>query len=153
MRTNCPARSGGLRSRRERWGWESSAILSSPLKASDVPVGALNIYSRTPAAFDVKAHATAAAFAYQASLILGDAGAGVTDAQMATTFQAALRSRELITLAQGRMMEREGIDEARAFVALLRMSLDKGVPLRGLAESMVVASRPSAVALQWEADV
>lgn len=39
------------------------AILSSPLKAFEQPVGALNIYSRTASTFDVKAQEAAAFFA------------------------------------------------------------------------------------------
>ena len=82
------------------------AILSSPLKAFEFPVGALNIYSRTASPFDVNAQETAAIYA-KASLILSDARAGVTDSQMAVRFQEALRSREIIAMAKGIVMERE----------------------------------------------
>ena len=46
------------------------AILSSPLKAFEMPVGALNIYSRTASAFDVKAQETAEVFARKASVMV-----------------------------------------------------------------------------------
>jgi hypothetical protein len=86
------------------------AILSSPLRAFDQPVGALNIYSRTAATFQVKdqqAAATfqvkdqqaAATFAEKASVILCDAHIDVSDRQMAVRFQEALRSREVLSLA------------------------------------------------------
>ena len=83
------------------------AILSSPLTALEDPVGALNIYSRTASIFDVEAQQTAANFARKASVILGDARAGVTDAQLAVRFQDALRSRDIISTAKGIVMERE----------------------------------------------
>jgi ANTAR domain/GAF domain len=116
------------------------AILSSPLRAFEKPVGALNIYSRTAESFEVKDQESAAVFAQQASVILSDAGAGVSDTQMASRFQEALRSREVITLAKGIIMGREGIDEEGAFKALLRLALVQEVPLRERAETMVLSA-------------
>jgi anti-anti-sigma regulatory factor len=118
-----------------------NAILSSPLRAFDLPVGALNIYSRSPSAFDVKAQETAAVFAHKASVILSDAGAGVSDGQAAERFGAALLSRRTITLAEGILMERYGIDADAAFEDLLRLSLYNGVPLRVRAADMVRSAR------------
>jgi hypothetical protein len=120
-----------------------NAILSSPLKAFDRPVGALNIYSRTPLAFNSTDQATAAAFAKKASVILSDAGVGVTDDEMAQRYQEALLGRKNITLATGMIMEREGMDEDQAFSALLRLSLYHGETLRERAETVLRSSRPS----------
>jgi anti-anti-sigma regulatory factor len=117
------------------------AILSSPLRAFEKPVGALNIYSRTAESFEVKDQESAAVFAQQASVILSDARAGVSDTQMAIRFQEALRSRELITLAKGIILGREGIDEESAFSALLRLAHAQGVPLRERAEAMVLSAK------------
>ena len=105
------------------------AILSSPLTASGSPVGALNIYSRTAETFEVRDQREAAAFAEKASVILSDAQAGVSDTQMAVRFQEALRSREVVSLAKGIIMEREGIDAVEAFSRLLHLSLAEHVPL------------------------
>jgi hypothetical protein len=113
------------------------AILSSPLRALEAPVGALNIYSRHAEAFEVKDQELAALFAEKASLILSDARAGISDTQMALRFQEALRSREVVTLARGIIMEREGVDAQAAFHALLRLSLSQGVPLREQALSIM----------------
>jgi anti-anti-sigma regulatory factor len=110
------------------------SILSSPLTALHDPVGALNIYSREASAFDVEAQQTAAAFAHKASMILSDARAGVTNAQLAARFHAALRNRELIATATGIVMEREGLNEDDAFENLLRQSIKSGVPLHTRAE-------------------
>jgi anti-anti-sigma factor len=113
------------------------AILSSPLRASEEPVGALNIYSRTAETFEISDQEMAAVFAQQASDILTDARAGVSDTEMRDRFQEALRSREVISLAKGVVMERYGLDEEAAFIALLRFSLYTGVPLRGRAAHIV----------------
>ena len=51
--------------------------------------------------------------------------------QMASRYKEALHSRNIITLATGIIMEREGIDEDEAFTALLRLSLNHRDALRG----------------------
>jgi anti-anti-sigma factor len=113
------------------------AILSSPLKARDEPVGALNIYSRTAETFEVGDQKAAAVFAERASVILSDARAGVSDTQMAIRFQEALRSREMVSLAKGIIMERDGVDAEEAFNSLLHLSLADGVPLLQRATTMI----------------
>jgi hypothetical protein len=116
------------------------SILSSPLRTFEKPVGALNIYSRTTEGFEVKDQEAAAVFAQQASVILSDARADVSDTQMAIRFQEALRSREVITLAKGIIMGSEGMDEDSAFSVLLRLALNQGVPLRERAEAIVLSA-------------
>ena len=117
------------------------AILSSPLKSFEFPVGALNIYSRTASTFDVKAQETAAICAHKASVILSDARAGVTDSQMAVRFQEALRSREIIAIAKGIVMERERVNEDDAFTTLRVLSLDGEVPLLNRAEAVMNSAK------------
>jgi anti-anti-sigma factor len=128
------------------------AILSSPLKAFAQPVGALNIYSRGVRAFDRKAQETAAVFAQQASVILSDARVDVSETQMAIRFQEALRSREVIALAKGVIMEREGVDEDAAFTALLRLALYSGAPLRRRAEEIVLSAKQPELGPEWGLD-
>jgi GAF domain-containing protein len=128
------------------------AILSSPLRAFNKPVGALNIYSRTTGSFEVKDQEAATVFAQQASVILSDARADVSDTQMAIRFQDALWSRKVISLAEGIIMEREGIDEREAFSALLRLALDQGVPLREEAEAMVRSAKQPELGSEWGLD-
>ncbi len=116
------------------------AILSSPLRALDKPVGALNIYSRTAETFEVRDQKAAAIFAEKASVILSDARAGVSDTQMAIRFQEALRSREIVSLAKGIIMERDGVDAEAAFNTLLHLSLADGVSLLQRATTMMHAA-------------
>ena len=129
-----------------------NAILSSPLKAFDEPVGALNIYSRTPFGFGAKDQAAAALFAKKASVILSDAGAGVSDTKMALRYQVALQSRKVITLATGVLMEREGVDEDAAYADLLRLSLYHGEPLREQAHATVRSARQPQLGPEFELD-
>jgi anti-anti-sigma factor len=113
------------------------SIISSPLKAFNQPVGALNIYSRKASAFNAENQAAAAVFAKKASIILSDAGVGATDAQVAHRYHQALKGREVITLAKGIIMEREGLGEDEAFGSLLRLSLSDGISLRARAEKLL----------------
>ena len=117
------------------------AIMSSPLKAFDQPVGALNVYSRTAESFEIQDQQSAAVFARKASVILSDAGAGISETELASRYKEALRSRKVITLATGIVMEREGIDEEEAFSALLRLSLYHGELLRDRAQKTVLSAR------------
>jgi GAF domain-containing protein len=117
------------------------AILSSPLRATGQPVGALNIYSRAASTFNVTDQQAAANFAEKASVILSDAHIDVGDRQMAIRFQEALRSREVLSLAKGIIMERDGTDEEDAFNSLLRNSLRQGTTLRARAEAVVHSVR------------
>jgi anti-anti-sigma factor len=128
------------------------AILSSPLKAFAEPVGALNIYSRTASTFEIKDQEMAGVFAQKASMILSDARAGVSDTQMALRFQEALRSREVISLAKGILMERQGINEEEAFTALLHSSVFDGVALRARAASIVHSAGGSELESEGEGD-
>ena len=128
------------------------AILSSPLTAAEEPVGALNIYSRTACTFDVEAQRTAAGFARKASVILGHAGAGVTDAQLAVRFREALRSRDIISTAKGIVMERESLNEDDAFTVLLRQSIRSGVSLLTRAEGFALSADQADLACERRSD-
>ena len=81
--------------------------------------------------------------AHKASVILSDARAGVTDSQMAVRFQEALRSREIIAIAKGIVMERERVNEDDAFTTLRVLSLDGEVPLLNRAEAVMNSARRS----------
>jgi GAF domain-containing protein len=105
-----------------------SAILSSPLLAEGQPVGALNIYSRTAAAFGAKEQELASVFATEASNILSDAG---------------VQTREIIAEAQGVIMERQDVGEDDAFDILRRFSQRSGRSLRERAEDVMGSARQS----------
>lgn len=119
------------------------AILSSPLVAWGLPVGALNIYSHQPTAFATDDQRLAMKFAAEASAILSDAGVDATDDQRSERFQASLRSREVIAQAQGVLMERQGLTEDEAFTTLRIRSQEHGQTLRARAEEVTRSTRPS----------
>lgn len=99
--------------------------------------GALNLYSERPGSFEdlemlgqLFVHHSAVALAY---------------ARQVTQLQEAVRTRQLIGQAVGVTMERFGLDEARAFAFLTRLSQDSNIKLRVIAERLLdeVNQRPS----------
>ena len=117
------------------------AILSSPLRAGDRPVGALNIYSRTAAAFTPADQKLASLFASEASTILMNAELETTDDEIVGRVGTALRARQVIAHAQGMIMQRDGVDSEDAYTVLRRSSIKSGLPLRDQA-ALVVAAAP-----------
>ena len=120
-----------------------NAILSTPLSAGERAVGALNIYSNTPRAFAEGDQRLASVFASQASIILRDAGAGVTDDELSARLADALRTRQVIAEAQGVIMERRSISEQDAHTQLRHLAKRADKPLRNVAAEIVEsAHRP-----------
>jgi hypothetical protein len=96
----------------------------------DLRIGAINVYwehAQTATADDV---AFVNIFARHAALALSSAlhEAGLN---------VALETRKLIGQAQGILMERYGLDDARAFEVLRRYSQDHNLKLRQVAEHLV----------------
>lgn len=122
-----------------------ASILSTPLKTGDRPLGALNIYSNTERAFGPSQQELAALFATQASGILTDAGADVTDEAAAERIHEALLARETIARAQGVLMARHNITAERATITLHRAARTAEVPVLQRATEILTStqSRPT----------
>lgn len=123
-----------------------NAILSSPLIAREQPVGALNIYSRTPVGFDRTGQQLAATLAGEASQILEGSGFDVSDEELVRRLHHAQRARQTIALAQGAIMERDGVDADSAYVQLLGFSQRTNRPLLEWAREVVAATSRSPLA-------
>lgn len=118
-----------------------NAILSSPLMSGQRPVGALNIYSRNHAAFGPEQQELASALAGEASSILAAAGPDPSGGQLGGRLGGALQTRQVIAMAQGVIMERDGVGQDAAFSSLRRSSVESGRPLRERAEDVVASTR------------
>ncbi|MCW2601181.1 MAG: histidine kinase [Frankiales bacterium] len=129
-----------------------NAILSTPLLAREKPVGALNIYSRTAAAFAPKDQELASVFARQASSILTDAGLDVSDDELSTRLQEAMRMRQVIAHAQGVVMQRDGVSEEAAYTELRQSSQASDRPLLEEAERVLASALRPPRALAGEPD-
>ena len=118
-----------------------NAILSTPLLAHDRPVGALNVYSRTVAAFAPEDQRLAAVLATEASAILTDAGMNPDSNHSSTRYQDALVARQTIAMAQGVAMERLGLSVDEAYSELRSHSMRTNQPLLRRAEDVIASTR------------
>lgn len=101
------------------------------IRLFDAPAsnGALNLYSVRPGAFG-DLGALGQLFAHQSAVALAYA-------RQVSHLQEAVTTRQLIGQAVGVTMERFGLDDARAFGFLARLSQDSNVKLRTVAERLL----------------
>jgi transcriptional regulator with GAF, ATPase, and Fis domain len=108
----------------------AASMLSLQLYVEGDNLGALNLYSRTPNAFDDESEQIGLLFASHAAV----AYAGVRkEAQLAN----AVASRDLIGQAKGILMERYKISPERAFLVLTRVSQNTNRKLHDIATELV----------------
>jgi GAF domain-containing protein len=127
-------------SRWPRWapkvaGLGIASVLAAELTASrGHRIGSINLYWTRPRRFTADDMAFANIFARHAALALS------TSFELAG-LNVALDGRKLIGQAQGILMERHGLDEARAFEVLKRYSQDHNIKLRRVAEHLIATRR------------
>jgi GAF domain-containing protein len=91
--------------------------------------GALNLYSTRVGAFD-DLETLSGLFAHQA-------GVAIAYAHHVENLEEAVRTRTTIGQAVGIVMERYGLDDERAFAFLARLSQQRNVKLRQVAEELI----------------
>ena len=106
------------------------SILSLRLFAREETMGALNLYSLQPDAFDEQDVAVGSVFAVHAAVALATAK---HDEQLENKSQ----SRDLIGMAKGIIIARQNVSEDEAFDILRRASQRMNVKLRELAARVV----------------
>ena len=116
------------------------SILSTPLVSADRPLGALNVYSRTVGAFAVHEMEWADQFAAEAAAVLSTARVDESVHGLSAQIRAALHSREVIALAQGMVMQRDGVGPSVAHTTLMETSRATGRRLRDVSDDLVRAS-------------
>jgi GAF domain-containing protein len=134
-----PVISGDVRSD-ERWPeWGPriadalgvSSVLSLRLIVGSHPQGVMSLYSSARDAFTDEDVATARTTAAHAAVALADS-------MEREQLSRALASRTAIGQATGIVMERFGLDPDAAFGVLRRLSQNSNVPIRDLAQELVV---------------
>ena len=118
--------------------------LSVPLPIQEDLVGALNVYSRRPEAFDEDDIRAGQAFAAYAAVAVANADSFASTAEMAENLRIAMASRATIEQAKGIVMARGGITADQAFDMLVRASQRENRKLRDVAAELVdrVQQRP-----------
>jgi GAF domain-containing protein len=125
-----------------RWpDWASTAaelgyrsMVGVRLATVERMIGTLNLYDSRPHHFSDADVEVAHVLARHTAIALNTAYAS-------EHFSRALDSRKLIGQAQGILMERFDLDDARAFEVLRRYSQDHNVKLRDLAQTVVDTRR------------
>ncbi|PXY21401.1 antitermination regulator [Prauserella muralis] len=107
-----------------------ASMLAFRLFTSTTVVGALNLYSAKPDAFDEEAERVGELFAAHAAVALaGSRG----QAQL----HSALQTRDVIGMAKGILMQRHGLTPDQTFEMLVEASQHANVKLRDAAEWLV----------------
>ncbi|MHA3024097.1 ANTAR domain-containing response regulator [Mycobacterium sp. BMJ-28] len=113
------------------------SFLAAPLMTADQSLGSLNIYGRSPSAFDSFDAEVLDLLTTAVSRAVGDFGRFRSAREVATGLQRALETRAPIEQAKGMLMAIHGIDDDEAFARLRRQSQNTNVPLRTLAVQLV----------------
>jgi GAF domain-containing protein len=108
--------------------------MSFKLYTGDRTAGALNLFGLQPRHWDIDDEAIGGVLAAQAA-------AAIIATQQEQQLKAALLTRDRIGQAKGVIMERFGVDSARAFEMLRQLSQEQNVKLEKIAD-MVSQTRP-----------
>ena len=113
------------------------AVVSMPLAADGRTVGALNLYSRQPDAFDGTGLALAELLTAHASLAVQAATAYYTNRDLADQMREAIASRATIEQAKGVLVAQRGCTAEEAFDLLVAASQRSNRKLRDIAHDIV----------------
>jgi len=115
----------------------ASSSLSVPLPVQEQVLGALNIYSTVPRAFDARSVEVGTTFAAHAAIAVANADLYASTAERAEQLQAAMSSRAVIEQAKGVLMGQRRCTPSEAFDLLIVASQRENVKLRIVAERIV----------------
>jgi GAF domain-containing protein len=110
---------------------------SAPLVVGDDVVGALTVYARHAGALTEAASVVLSLFAAQAGVLVASAQAARSAERLPTRVQAALRTRDDVSVAVGLVMAAEKVSRDAAFAYLTALSHQTGRPLGETAARMV----------------
>jgi anti-anti-sigma factor len=117
-----------------------NSILSTPVTVRGAPFGALNLYSSAAGVFTAEDNEWANVFADQTSVILA-AAEDISSPGLQEQVTQALLSREVIAVAQGVVMQRDGVSAEAAHATLRGLSRTTSTPMRALAEQLLARYR------------
>jgi hypothetical protein len=115
---------------------EVRGLLMLPLMAN-AKRGGLVLFAHYPHAFGVVDRARGLVMAYLAGVALAATDAIDHDDRLAANLQSSLAIREVISQAQGVLMEREHISSEQAFALLRRAATGLDVKVREVAQVLI----------------
>ncbi|WP_410611591.1 GAF and ANTAR domain-containing protein [Amycolatopsis sp. lyj-109] len=98
------------------------SVVTAPMVTEDGCHGAIKIYATTPGAFGPVDERALVSFADRAAVIVAHARAGERAGRFSEQFKDTLRDRDLIAMAKGFLMGRDGLGEDVAFDRLLALA-------------------------------
>ena len=111
--------------------------MSIGLPVQEAVVGALNVYARTPHAFDGDSVSLLETFAAYAAVALANAELYDSTATLARQMQEAMANRAVIEQAKGIVMAERRCSPAEAFAVLAKVSQDSNRKVRDVAQALV----------------
>ncbi|WP_054011429.1 GAF and ANTAR domain-containing protein [Arthrobacter sp. ERGS1:01] len=117
-----------------------TACISVPMKSGGQSFGAVKVYSDTAWAFNTSARRVLELLVAQATVLLEHAQTAEGAHRLSQDLQHALRSRDLIGMAKGLVMERDGVGEEDAMQRLMRLAVADRATLRDTAVRLVEAA-------------
>ena len=113
------------------------SVLSAPLTTDGRRIGALKVYSPFPHAFDEHSVFLIERLATPAAVMLGNARDREAMQRLSSQLVEALANRDMISRAEGVLIERRKITSREAFSVMLSASQDEGKPLHLVAREIV----------------
>lgn len=131
--------------RDERWPRWSEAVaalgirssLTAPLVAGGTVLGALKVYSDQLGAYPGRAEYLLMMFAAQAAILLANVRSHENARRLSDRLVEAMRSRDLVGIAKGIVMARDGVDEQAGFAALVARAQREHTSVHDVAAALV----------------
>ncbi len=132
-------------SREDRWpewvrevsGTGLRASLSTAVVAGAEALGAMKVYASEPGAYGEREERLLAMFATQAAVLLANMRTAEDARRVSDRLKDALHGREVIALAKGIIICRDGADERTAFLVLADLAQRRRKTVRETAEDLV----------------
>ncbi|HID06531.1 MAG TPA: GAF domain-containing protein [Armatimonadetes bacterium] len=112
------------------------SLLSVPMMIRDRVIGVLNIYPAEPHYFTPEEVRVAQAVANQAALAIES----VRLWEEAQKTREELETRKLVERAKGVLMDKFGLTESQAHRKLQKLSMDRGMPVKRIAEIVLLSA-------------
>lgn len=116
------------------------SVVSVPLLAGKVSLGALKMYGGLPGTYDADSGRVLSLFAGPAATLLSHIQASDAPHRMTAALQESLYTRDLVNRACGMLMERHGITHEAALQQLLRDARSEDVTLAKLSAGLVTGA-------------
>jgi GAF domain-containing protein len=132
----------------EGWPRWSSAVLaldlrsclSAPMVAGERSVGAMKVYAGAPGVFDARSEHLLGMFAAQAAVLVSHVQISEQARRTSSDLRAAFRDRDVVSMARGVLIGREGVTEDAALRILMSRSIEQQVPVFDAARRLVASA-------------